>query len=169
MAATSGPTSNRNRIGRVLLMAGLLTILTSGLALFAESQDPIRALQRYPYLADIFPYGFWSTHQASDQRLCGAFREPSYEARREKLFHHLAHHHVNAIGDDIARAARVFSHDRGAATGPGEILDAAGKYGISLISSAQQLHSHVKHSARSGVGPRRDSQGLSAPAGVPRL
>ena len=63
--------SNRNRIGRVLLVAGLLTILISGCPLSAKSQDPIRALQRYPWLEDYFPYGFWYAQAPHDERLAG--------------------------------------------------------------------------------------------------
>ncbi len=98
-----------------LTMAGLVVVLTPHLLQAAERDEPIRALERYPYLADSFPFGFWSAHQASDQRLSGEFREP-YKARRQKLFRYLARHHVNAVFDDVARAGRCFS------CGPDEIL-----------------------------------------------
>ena len=139
MTAPVTPVLNRFSIGRALLMAGVLTILTPDFLQAAERDEPIRALERYPYLADSFPYGFWSSGQPVDQKLSGEFHEP-YKARRHKLFHHLARQHVNAVFDDVVRAGRCFS------CGPGEILDAAGKYGIDLLSFIQHLHGHVTHS-----------------------
>ena len=127
---------DRLAIGLALLVTAVLTALTPAHLQAGEPDEPIRALQRYPYLAESFPFGFWSTHQAKDQRLAGKLREP-YEARRQKLFHYLARHHVNAIFDDVARAARQFS------CGSEEILDVAGRHGIGLIASAQHLHAHV--------------------------
>lgn len=43
----------------MVVTGGLLTILTSDFLWAAESQAPIRALQRSPWLEDYFPYGFW--------------------------------------------------------------------------------------------------------------
>ncbi len=135
MAVFTKPAMNRYRIRRALLLAGLSVILTSDLLQATGRDEPVRALDRYPYLADAFPYGFWHGQAPHDERLAGEFREPSYAARREKLFHHLARHHVNAIVT-ANRLARP------------ESLAAAGKYGIGQISCAGNLHSHVTHSGK---------------------
>ncbi|MDP7017939.1 MAG: hypothetical protein QGG36_19190 [Pirellulaceae bacterium] len=98
----------------------------------ACGDEPLRALQRHPDLATFFPYGFWYSQAPMDEQLAGEFREPTFESRRGKLFHHLARNHTNVL----ITANRVANE---------ESLAAAGKFGIRLISSAEFLHSHVNH------------------------
>ena len=108
-----------------------LVLLLAGLVSGTGAAEPLRALQRYPVLAETFPFGFWYSQAPMDEDLAGAFQE-SYEVRREKLFHHLARHFTNVL----------ITANRVADAKP---LDVAGRYGIRIISSAEFLHSHINH------------------------
>jgi len=52
----------------------------------AVATEPLRALERFPELAETFPFGFWYTQAPMDEQLAGAFQE-TYQERRGKLFH----------------------------------------------------------------------------------
>jgi len=109
----------------------VVLVCVTGTARDAGATEPLPALQRFPELADTFPFGFWYTQAPMDEQLAGAFQE-TYQERRGKLFHHLARHYTNAL----ITANRVANT---------ESLDVAGAYGIQLISSAEFLHGHMNH------------------------
>lgn len=97
MACCGQPLPLRYPVGVAMLVA-ILAVFLPAAPLSAESPErPIRALQRYPYLADFFAYGFWHPLGWHDARLAGEFREPSYATRWDKLLHHFARHHVNIV------------------------------------------------------------------------
>jgi len=126
----------RTRIAAIHIAPPLIAVslcLAATSSVWADDPDtrPIRALQRFPDLRDYFPFGFWYAQAPMDETLAGEFREP-YPARQEKLFHHLARHHVNALVT-ANRAATPQS------------LQVAGKFGMRVISSAEMLHGHVNH------------------------
>ena len=117
---------------QISLMGSIgLLLLSAGAPRWIPAAEPLRALQRYPVLAETFPFGFWYAQAPMDEQLAGALLE-MYPQRREKLFHHLARHYTNA----------VITSNRVART---ESLDAAGRYGIRIVSLAQFLHNHVNH------------------------
>ena len=108
-----------------------VVVCLAGEVAAAVATEPLRALERFPVLAETFPFGFWYAQAPMDEQLAGAFQE-TYGERREKLFHHLARHYTNTL----------ITANRIATT---ESLDAAGKYGIKLISAAEFLHGHINH------------------------
>ena len=116
-----------------LLAVSMFAALTAAPLQAVSPDEPIRALQRNPHLADFFAYGFWHGQAPHDERLAGEFHEPTYESRRHKVLHHFARNHINIY----VTANRMATE---------ESLAAAGKYGIRQISSAQFLLGHVKHS-----------------------
>ncbi|MEE3373336.1 MAG: hypothetical protein VX346_28630 [Planctomycetota bacterium] len=111
----------------------LCTVLLwlTGQVVAALATEPLRALERFPALSQTFPFGFWYAQAPMDEDLSGAFQE-TYRQRRGKLFHHLARHYTNAL----ITANRIATI---------ESLDAAGEYGIGLISPAEFLHGHINH------------------------
>ena len=120
----------RYPVGVALLAASLMVVLPVAPLSAEPPPQSIRALQRYPYLADFFAYGFWHPQAPYDARLAGEFREPSYATRRDKLLHHFARHHVNIVITANSPATA-------------DSLAAAGRYGIGQVSSAGFLHSYV--------------------------
>ena len=123
-----GPEMSGWRSGHVLCAMLLWLAYQLGAAVATE---PLRALQRYPGLSQAFPFGFWYAQAPMDEDLAGAFQE-TYRQRRGKLFHHLARHYTNTL-ITANRIATIAS------------LDAAGEYGIGLISPAEFLHGHINH------------------------
>ena len=117
----------------------------------AVATEPLPALERFPALADTFPFGFWYTQAPMDAQLAGAFQE-TYQERRGKLFHHLARHYTNAL---------ITAHPAANT----ESLDVAGQYGIKLISSAEFLHGHINH-AWASDWEFRHAAGTSAGGGA---
>ncbi|MBB75118.1 MAG: hypothetical protein CMJ75_11475 [Planctomycetaceae bacterium] len=49
----------RYQVSIALLVAGLTAVLPAASQAAEPPEKPIRALQRYPYLADFFAYGIW--------------------------------------------------------------------------------------------------------------
>ena len=80
---------------RMALMACSFLGLTCSLA-HPDSAGSFPALERYPSLRDYFPYGFFFADGGITMKSLEYLHEP-YETRREKIFHDLARHYVNAI------------------------------------------------------------------------
>lgn len=94
----------------------------------------IQALERSPWLADVFPYGFWLADAPHLEELAKDFGEP-YAVRRGKLFHDLARHHINAIFP--ANRAAVPSY-----------LGAAHRYGLRAATMPLFLYQHVDNAGK---------------------
>ena len=95
----------------------------------AEVPKPIRALQRYPQLKEYFPYGFWHGQAPHAEMLSGFYHE-TYEQRGEKIYSHLARHHINAILPANRKIQQA-------------LPEVAQKYGLRVATEAGYLHGHV--------------------------